>query len=75
MNKITFAVKISPEVRAKLRIFCREKGLKQGFFIEKAIEDEIMKAENNEDILEFHKLKMQEKDAMDFEKFLKSKDV
>ncbi len=75
MNKVSYAVKISPEIRTELRKFCQENGLKQGYFVEQAIEDKLKQAENMEDVLEFQKLKKQEAEALEFGQYLKSRNV
>ena len=38
-EKSSYAVKLSPEVKKRLKEFCREHGLKQGYFVEKAIKE------------------------------------
>ncbi|MCD6413395.1 MAG: hypothetical protein J7L54_04550 [Elusimicrobia bacterium] len=75
MDKVTFAVKISPKVREKLKKFCVGHGFKQGYFVEKAIEEKLAQTEKMEDILELKKLETQESQAISFEEYLKKRSV
>ncbi|MCD6423527.1 MAG: hypothetical protein J7L42_05370 [Elusimicrobia bacterium] len=75
MEKVTFAVKINPKIKQKLKKFCTEHGLKQGYFVEKALEEKIAQMERMEDIFEFKKLESQEAHAIDFEEYLKKRSV
>lgn len=71
MNKISYAVKINPKLIIKIRVFCVEHGIKQGFFVEKALREQLARAELSEDILDFKNLRSQEANAIDFEEYLK----
>ena len=70
MTKTTFAVKISPEIRKKVKIYCQKYGLKQGYFVEKALKE---KLEALEDSLEFQKWEPEVPKAVDFEDYLKKR--
>jgi hypothetical protein len=48
-------------------------GLKQGFFVEKAIQSQLEREEMIEDIVELKELRPQEKDALPFEDYLKKR--
>jgi predicted DNA-binding protein len=75
MEKVTFAVKINPRVKERLKKFCAGHGFKQGYFVEKAIEEKLAQAEKMGDILEFKKLEEQEAQAISFEEYLKKRSV
>lgn len=73
MNKITFAVKLNPEVVKNIKNFCNKRGIKYSFFVEKALREELEREELKEDILELKSLCDNEKKAIPFEKYLKSR--
>lgn len=73
MTKIPYAVKISPAVKERLRVYCEERGLKQGYFVERAIEEKLEREEALEDALEFKKWKHEEPHAILFETYLKQR--
>ena len=73
MNKAAFAVKIDPTIIRKIRSFCLERGIKQSFFVEKALKDELANEEMREDLLDFKGLRSSEKDAISFEEYLKGR--
>ncbi len=75
MSAISFAVKIAPEIRKRVKQFCNEHGIKQGFFVQKALEEKLEREEMIEDLLDFKKLKSQEKEAISFEQYLKQRNV
>ena len=75
MNKVTFAVKVKPEIKEKLKKFCTSHGLKQGYFVENAIKEKLSQLENVEDIMEFKKLEFQEAQAINFTQYLKTRNV
>ena len=70
MVKISYAVKIEPHLAEKIRKFCLERGIKQGYFVEKAIREQLAREEALEDILDFKTLHSQEKDAISLETYL-----
>ncbi len=59
----------------KIKNFCRTHGLKQGFFVEKALREQLEREEITEDIFELKQLQYQEKSAVDFEEYLKQRKV
>ena len=73
MNKISYAVKIEPSLAEKVRKFCLEHGIKQGFFVEKALREQLEREELTEDLLDFKNLRSQEHSAMSFERYLKKR--
>lgn len=70
MNKISYAVKIQSGLAEKIRAFCLEHGIKQSFFVEKALREQLDREELLEDLLDLKTLKSQEKDAISFEEYL-----
>lgn len=70
MNKISYAVKIDSSLVEKIKRFCILHGIKQGYFVEKALREQLAKEEYLEDLLDFRALKSQEKDAVSFEEYL-----
>lgn len=75
MNKISYAVKISPVIRKKIKDFCDSHGIKQGHFVEKALEEKLKREENIEDILELKELAYEEAQAISFEQYLSKRNV
>lgn len=73
MDKISYAVKIEPSLAEKVRNFCLEHGIKQGFFVEKALKEQLQREETIADLIDFKTLKTQEKDAINLEEYLKKK--
>ncbi len=67
MPKTPFVIKISPEVKDRLQAFCEEHGIKQGYFVEKAILEKLDREETLEDALEFKRWKHEESQAVPFE--------
>ena len=73
MNKIAYAVKIEPGLAEKVRTFCLEHGIKQGFFVEKALREQLAREELAEDLLDFKTLRAQEENAINFQEYLKKR--
>ena len=73
MPKIPYAIKISPAVKERLKAFCEERGLKQGYFVEKAIEEKLEREETLEDALEFKRWKHELPMARDYEEYIKER--
>lgn len=70
MDRISYAVKIEPSLAEKVRKYCLEHGIKQGFFVERALKEQLVREEYLDDLLDFKALKSQEKDAVSFEEYL-----
>jgi hypothetical protein len=75
MPKTTLAVKINYQVADKVKKFCRERGIKYGFFVEKALEERLEREELKEDLLDLKTLRSSEKEAIPFEDYLKKRRV
>jgi hypothetical protein len=75
MQKTTLAVKVSYNVVNRVKKFCRERGIKYGFFVEKALEERLDREELKEDLLDLKTLRGQEKEAVSFEEYLAKRRV
>jgi len=73
MNKISYAVKVDPNIIKRIKEFCLKHGIKQGFFVEKALYEQLAREELNEDLLDFKNLRSQEDSAISFEDYLKKR--
>ena len=70
MNKISYAIKIDPQIVNRIKKYCLEHGVKLGFFVEKALREQLAREELTEDLLDFRNLRSQEEDAISFEDYL-----
>jgi len=75
MSKTTLAVKVDYKTAERVKKFCRERGIKYGFFVEKALEERLEREELKEDLLDLKTLKGQEKEAIPLEEYLKKRRV
>ena len=73
MKKIAFAVKLNGNVVSRVKKFCDEHGTKYGFFVEKALKEQMEREELKEDLLDLKALRGQEKFAVPFEEYLKAR--
>ncbi|PIR66017.1 MAG: hypothetical protein COU52_00995, partial [Candidatus Omnitrophica bacterium CG10_big_fil_rev_8_21_14_0_10_43_8] len=73
MNKISYAVKIDPNIIVKIKLYCVVHGIKQGFFVEKALKEQLVREDLREDLLDLKALRSQEDSAIDFEEYLKKR--
>ena len=73
MERISYAVKIDANIIKKIKEFCMEHGIKQGFFVEKALREQLAREELSEDLLDFKVLRAQESSAVSFEEYLKKR--
>ncbi|MFQ5842624.1 MAG: hypothetical protein ACE5I8_09330 [Thermodesulfobacteriota bacterium] len=73
MGTISFAVKLSEEIRKKLKGFCDERGLKIGHFVEQALKEKMEREEMIEDAKEFALYRHEEPHAIDFEDYVKER--
>jgi hypothetical protein len=72
-QKASLAFKIDVRLADRVRSFCRERGVKYGFFIEKALEERLQREELKEDLLDLKVLRPSEKEAVSLEEYLKDK--
>ena len=75
MSKTTLAVKVNYKVVSRVKKFCRERGIKYGFFVEKALEERLEREELKEDLLDLKTLRSKEKEAVSFEEYFKKRRV
>jgi hypothetical protein len=75
MSKTTLAVKVDYKIANKVKTFCRERGIKYGFFVEKALEERLEREELKEDLLDLKTLRSLEKEAGSIENYLKKRRV
>ncbi len=75
MTKTTLAVKVDYTVANKVKRYCRERGIKYGFFVEKALEEHLEREELKEDLLDLKTLGVGEKESIPIEEYLKKRRV
>ena len=75
MQKTTLAVKVNYSILNRVKKFCRERGIKYGFFVEKALEERLEREELKEDLLDLKTLRGQEKEAVPLEEYLVKRHV
>jgi hypothetical protein len=68
-------VKVNYSILNRVKKFCRERGIKYGFFVEKALEERLEREELKEDLLDLKTLRGQEKKAVPLEEYLKKRRV
>jgi hypothetical protein len=73
MAKMSYAVKIEGSIIKMIKAFCLSHGIKQGFFVEKALREQLAREELAEDLLDFKNLRGQEAAAADFSEYLKKR--
>jgi len=73
--KSPLAVKISSIVAERMRNYCAARGIKQGFFVEKALLEQLEREKLAEDFLDLRKGKNREADSISFEEYLRKKHV
>ena len=71
--KSVLSIKIEKSLIQQIKEFCQSHGLKQGFFVEKAIKSQLEREELIEDIIELKELGPQEKNAISFDDYLKKR--
>jgi len=71
--KSVLSIKIEKSLIQRIKGFCQDHGLKQGFFVEKALLHQLEKEEMAEDIIELKELRRDEKSAIPFGDYLKKR--
>lgn len=71
--KGVLSIKIERSLIQRIKEFCQLNGLKQGFFVEKALKGQLEREEMIEDIIDLKELHSQEKGAIPFEDYLKKR--
>lgn len=74
-EKIVLAVKVQPAVAERVKHFCRERGLKYGFFVEKAVLEQLAREEIKEDLMDLKNLREQEDRAVTLDTYIKKRRV
>ena len=75
MLKTTLVAKVSHNILGWIKKFCRERGIKYGFFVEKALEECLEREELKKDLLDLKTLRGQEKEAVPLEEYLEKRHV
>lgn len=75
MSKTTLAVKVDYKIANKVKTFCKERGIKYGFFVEKALEERLEREELKEDLLDLKTLRSLEKEAVSIEDYINKRRV
>jgi hypothetical protein len=75
VQKTTLAVKVNYAVAEKVKLFCRERGLKYGFFVEKAVLEQLAREEIKEDLVDIKNLRELERQAISLDEYLKKRRV
>jgi hypothetical protein len=71
--KSVLSIKIEKSLIQQIKEFCQAHGLKQGFFVEKALKSQLDREKMVEDIVELKELRAQEKLAVPFDEYLKKR--
>ena len=71
--KSVLSIKIEKSLIQRIKEFCQGHGLKQGFFVEKALAAQLEKEVMVEDIIELKDLRHEEKNAISFGDYLKKR--
>jgi hypothetical protein len=71
--KSVMSIKIEKSLIQTIKDFCQKHGLKQGFFVEKALREQLAREEMAEDIIELKQLHYEEKEAVSFNEYLKKR--
>jgi len=71
--KSVLSIKIEKSLIQRIKEFCQDHGLKQGFFVEKALAAQLEKEEMVQDIIELKELRHEEKSAVSFDDYLKKR--
>ena len=74
-EKTTLAVKVNYAVAERVKQYCRERGLKYGFFVEKAILEQLAREELKEDLVDLKNLRGLEQQAVSLDEYLKKRRV
>jgi len=74
-QKTILAVKVNYAVAERVRHFCRERGLKYGFFVEKAMLEQLAREELKEDLVDLKNLRELEQQAVSLNEYIKKSRV
>ena len=74
-QKALLAVKVDPAVAERVKHFCRERGLKYGFFVEKAVVEKMTLEELKEDLVDLKSMRDLEDKAVPLDSYVKKRRV
>ncbi len=74
-QKTTLAVKVNYDVVEQVKRFCRERGMKYGFFVEKAVLELLAREELKEDLVDLKNLRELEHQAIAINDYIKKRRV
>ncbi len=74
-EKAVLAVKVDPAVAERVKLFCRERGLKYGFFVEKAVLEKLALEELKEDLVDLKNLRQLEDRVVALDEYMKKRRV
>ncbi len=74
-EKTILAVKVDYSVAERVKLYCRERGLKYGFFVEKAILEQLAREELREDLVDLKSLRDLEQQAVSLDEYLRKRHV
>jgi molybdopterin-guanine dinucleotide biosynthesis protein A len=74
-QKALLAVKVDPAVAERVKHFCRERGLKYGFFVEKAVVEKMTLEELKEDLVDLKSMRDLEDKAVPLGSYVKKRRV
>lgn len=74
-RKTTLAVKVDSTVAERVKSFCRERGVKYGFFVEKALLEQMNREEIKEDLVDMKELRSLESQSDLLDDYLKKRRV
>lgn len=75
VEKTILAVKVNYAVAERVKQYCRERGLKYGFFVEKAILEQLAREALKEDLVDLKSLRELEQQAVSLDEYLKKRRV
>lgn len=75
MEKTTIALKLNYNLIKRFRSYCKERGIKYGFFVEEAIREKLEEEKLKDDILDLKTLRKEEESAIPFEDYLRKRHV
>ncbi len=73
MQRKTLAVKASSNILSRVKKFCKKRGIKYSFFVEKALEERLEREELKKGLLDLKTLRGQEKEAVPLEEYLEKR--
>jgi hypothetical protein len=74
-EKTVLAVKVDYAVAERVKHFCRERGLKYGFFVEKAVLEKLAHEELKEDLVDLKNLRELENRAVVLDEYVQKRRV